>query len=103
MSHPHQPVTSSGLLNSDAAITAVGGYLHAITLISDATNTASIVIYDSPVANTGALILAKLSIPATTTAPQTITFNNPVSANKGIYADVSGTGANYIVYYSQGI
>ena len=103
MSHPHQPVTSSGLLAADTAITAIGGYLHGVTLISDATNTASIVIYDSPVANTGALVLAKLSIPATTTAPQTITFNNPVSANKGIFADVTGTGANFIVYYSQGI
>lgn len=99
----HQPVTSSGLLSADAAITAVGGYLHGVLLISDGTNTASIVIYDTPVANTGALVLAKLSIPATTVAPQYITFNNPISGNKGIYADVTGTGANYIVYYSQGI
>lgn len=102
MSHSHQPVTSSDLKNADAVISAVGGYLHGILLISDATNTASITIYDNAATNSG-LVLAKLSIPATTTAPQVIIFNNPVSANKGIYADVTGTGANYIVYYSQGI
>lgn len=99
----HQPVTSSGLKSADAAISAVGGYVHGVYLISDATNACNVIIYDSPVANSGALVLAKLSIPATTTAPQFITFNNPVSANTGIYADVTGTGANYIVYYSQGI
>ncbi len=102
MSHPHYQVTSSDLKNADAAISAVGGFVHGVMLISDATNTASVIIYDNASAASG-LVLAKLSIPATTTAPQFISFNNPICANKGIYADVSGTGANYIVYYSQGI
>jgi hypothetical protein len=95
-------VTSSDLKSADAAISAIGGYVHGVTLIPDGTNACSIVIYDNATTNTG-LVLVKLALPATTTAPQVITFNNPVSANKGIFADVSGTGANYIVYYSQGI
>lgn len=99
----HQPVTSSDLKSADAVISAIGGYLHGVLLISDATNVASVVIYDNSAAAASGIVLAKLSIPATTTAPQLILFNNPISANKGIYADVSGTGANYIVYYSQGI
>jgi len=98
----HQPVTSSGLKSADAAISAIGAYLHGVYLISDATNACNVVIYDNASTNSGT-VLAKLSIPASTTAPQFITFNNPVSANAGIYADVTGTGANYIVYYSQGI
>lgn len=102
MGHPHYMVTSSDLKSADAVITAVGGYVHAITLIPDGTNACSLVIYDNPAAASG-LVLAKLALAATQTAPQTVTFNNPVSANKGIFADVSGTGANYIVYYSQGI
>lgn len=102
MSHSHQPVTSSDLKSADAAISAIGGYLHGVYLISDATNVAAITIYDNASAASG-VVLAKLSIPATTTAPQFIIFNHPISANKGIFADVSGTGANYIVYYSQGI
>lgn len=102
MSHPHFMVTSSDLKSADAAISAIGGYLHGVYLISDASNACSVIIYDNKSAASGT-VLAKLSIPASTTAPQFITFNNPVSANNGIYADVSGTGANYIVYYSQGI
>lgn len=102
MALQHQPVTSSDLKSADAVISAIGGYLHGILLISDATNVAVVTIYDNASAASG-VVLAKLSIPATTTAPQVITFNNPISANKGIYADVSGTGAAYIVYYSQGI
>lgn len=96
-----QRVQSSGLKTSDAAISAIGGYLHGVYVISDATNVASVVIYDNASGASGT-VLAKLSIPATTTAPQFITFNTPITANAGIYADVSGTGANYIVYYSQG-
>lgn len=98
----HQPVTSSDLKSADAAISAIGAYLHGVMLISDGTNTASITIYDNATAASG-LVLAKISIAATTAAPTYVTFNNPVSANKGIFADVSGTGANYIVYFSQGI
>lgn len=102
MSLHHQPVTSSDIKSADAAISALGGYLHGVWLISDASNAASIIIYDNASAASG-IVLAKLSIPASTTAPQYITFNQPITANKGIFADVTGTGANYIVYYSQGI
>jgi hypothetical protein len=102
MAIDHQPVTSSDIKSADAVISAIGGYLHGVWLISDATNVASVIIYDNATTNSG-VVLAKLSIPASTTAPQFITFDNPVSANKGIYADVTGTGANYIVYFSQGI
>lgn len=98
----HQPVTSSDLKSTDAAISAIGAYLHGVMLISDGTNTASLIIYDNATAASG-LVLAKIAIPATTAGPTYVTFNNPVSANKGIFADVTGTGAAYIVYYSQGI
>lgn len=98
----HQPVTSSGLKSADAAISAVGAYVHAVVLIPDGTNACSLVLYDNASTNSG-LVLAKIALPASSTEQTQITFNNPVSANLGIYADVTGTGANYIVYYSQGI
>lgn len=94
-------VQSSGLKTADAAIAATGARLHGVMVISDATNVASVVIYDNASAASGT-VLAKLSIPANTTAPQYVIFNHPITANLGIYADVSGTGANYIVYYSLG-
>lgn len=101
MALSHQPVTSSGILSADATVSSLGGYLHGVVLIPDGTNACSIIIYDN-IASSG-LELARLVIPASSTAPQVLSLNNPVSANKGIRADVTGTGATYIVYYSQGI
>lgn len=103
MSMQHQPVTSSDRKTADAAITAIGGYLHGIMLENDGTNACNVIIYDNATAASG-LILAKVALPASSTIlTQYVTFNNPVSANKGIFVDVTGTGAAYIVYYSQGI
>lgn len=103
MSKSHQPVTSSDRRTADAAISAVGGYVHGIMLENDGTNASSVIIYDNASAASG-VILASVALPATSAVlRQYITFNHPVSANKGIFADVSGTGAAYIVYYSQGI
>lgn len=99
----HQPVTSSDRKTADAAITAIGGYLHGIMLENDGTNACNVIIYDNASAASG-LILAKVALPASSAIlTQYVTFNNPVSANKGIFVDVTGTGAAYIVYYSQGI
>lgn len=94
-------VQSSGLKSADAAIAATGARLHGVYVISDATNVASVVVYDNASAASGTA-LAKLSIAASTTAPQYIVFNDPITASNGIYVDVSGTGANYIIYYSLG-
>lgn len=103
MAIDHQPVTSSDRLTADTAVTAVGGYLHGITLENDGTNACSVIIYDNPTTAAG-LILAKVMLPATSTVlTQHIQFVHPVSANKGIYADITGTGAACIIYYSQGI
>lgn len=94
-------VQSSGLKSADAAISALPARLHGVYVISDASNVASVVVYDNASAASGTAV-AKLSIAASTTAPQYITFNQPIVCNNGIYADVSGTGANYIIYYSLG-
>lgn len=98
----YSAIISSGLKSADAAILATPGLLHGVMVISDATNVASVVVYDNASAASGTA-LAKLSIPASTTAPQTIMFNVPIACHNGIYADVAGTGANYIVYFSSGL
>lgn len=94
-------VQSSGLKSADAAIAATGARLHGVVLIPDGTNACSVVVYDNAASAAGTVI-AKLVLPATQTAPQYITFNSPITGNLGIFADVTGTGANYIVYYSLG-
>lgn len=95
-------VTSSGLLTADTAVCATGSRLHAIQLIPDGTNACSVVVYDNASSAAG-LVLMKITIPASSTLPANFSLDsNPVTANKGIFVDVSGTGAAYIVHYSIG-
>lgn len=94
------PVTSSGRKTSDTAISAAPSYLHGLILENDGTNASSVIIYDNASAASGT-ILAKILLPASSTVLSLpVTFNNPVMANNGIYADVSGTGCAVTVYYS---
>ena len=101
MGHPHYQATSSGIKSADAIISSTGAYLVGVVLIPDGTNACSIVVYEGTAAS--GVEVAKLALGVTQTAPQQLLFNIPISCNKGIYCDVTGTGANYIVYYSQGI
>lgn len=96
-------VTSSGLLSADAAVCATGSRVHSVTLISDGTNACSVVVYDNATSASGA-VLAKLVLPASSGSPEFFVHDsNPISANKGIFVDVTGTGAAYIVTYSIGV
>lgn len=107
----HYQVKSSGYKTADAIIVAASagttggggpeGNVHAVQLLSDASNACSVIIYDATSAVAGREI-AVLSIPASTTAPTNIVFNNPAKCHNGIYADVTGTGATYIIHYSLG-
>ena len=88
---------SSGLKTAGAVISAGRNRINAITLLGDGTNAASLIIYDNASAASG-LVLAKVTQLATTRLTH-ILFDNPVFAENGLYADVTGTGAEYIVYY----
>ncbi len=94
-------VKSSGYKTSDAAIAATGAKLHGIILLSDASNAASVVVYDNASAASGTKV-GFMTVPASTTAPNSIIFNYPIMCSNGIYADVTGTGATYIILYSLG-
>lgn len=92
------PAKSSGSQTADAAIAARTSVLHSAILIADGTNAASIIIYDNPSAASGT-VLARISIPAGGTY-QLFHSMSGVEAFTGIYADVTGTGAVYIIHYS---
>lgn len=87
---------SSGLKTADAAIATGVNRVNAVTLLGDGTNAASLILYDNTAAS--GTVLAKVTQLATARLTHII-FENPVYAEKGIYADVTGTGAEYIVYY----
>lgn len=88
---------SSGLKTADAVIQTGRNRINAITLLGDGTNAASIIVYDNASAASG-VVLAKVTALAATRFTHVL-FENPVVAEDGIYADVSGTGAEYIIYY----
>lgn len=109
MMSPQYNVISSGYKVADAVIFPSGSTpppngaaLHGVMLLSDGTHTASLIVYDNNAAS-AATQVATFSIPANIAAPQYIMFNNPIICNKGIYADVTGTSATYIIYYSIGV
>lgn len=91
---------SSGLKTADAAIKASAGKLHGVELIAAAAD-CSVVLYDNATAGSGTVI-GKVVIDVSAeggpiSKPGAV--NCPVAFSNGCYADVTGTGANYIVYY----
>jgi len=87
---------SSGLKTSDAVIATGRNRINAITLIGGSTPS-TVVVYDNASAASGT-VLAKAT-QSTSMAVTHLLFENPVVAEDGIYADVSGSGAEYIVYF----
>lgn len=88
---------SSGLKSASAVIQTGRNRINAITLIADGTNAANVIIYDNATTNSG-LVLGKVSALAGQGTVHVI-FENPVVAENGLYAALTGTGANYIVYF----
>ncbi len=95
--------TSSGLLTSDTAVVAQSCILDCIVVSGDGTNAASVIAYDNATAASG-LEVGYMILPANATAPtgtRTVVWTPPVGVycNKGIYVDVAGTNAKFIIYY----
>jgi len=88
---------SSGLKTTDTAIATGRNRINAITLLADGVNAANVIIYDNASSASGT-VLAKVKI-ATGSVIQHVIFENPVITEEGIFADVTGTGAEYIVYF----
>jgi dienelactone hydrolase len=89
--------TTSGLKTADAAIAVGVNRVNTLTILTDGTNAATVVLYDNPSAASGTVLAKGICIGADRTLH--MVFENPVKASTGIYADVTGTGAEYIVTY----
>lgn len=99
-------IRSSGILNADAAITTKnGGFLHGVLLVA-ATADCTLAVYDGDASGDVATAkgLASLAIDVSLEGGPTHRFiwfgDRGVKFTDGLYADVTGTGATYIVYYS---
>lgn len=91
------PSQSSGLKSADTAICARPCILMGVQLLADATNAATVVLYDHATAASGTVI-DKVKVIATGVYEESKHSDGVVCQN-GIYADVTGTGAEYIVHF----
>jgi hypothetical protein len=94
------PATTSGLKSADAAILSMPGRLMGLTVLTDGTNDATVVLYDNTAAS--GTELAKLIVKGADLSKELVIAEEGVVCNRGIYADVTGTGAAYIVHFTVG-
>lgn len=87
---------STGVLNADTLIFTGRNRINALTVFTDGTNAATVDIYDNTSAANKIAVKGKC---AGANLVEHFIFENPVYVENGIYADVTGTGATFIVYY----
>ena len=89
---------SSGLKTADAVILDRRGILSGINLITDKTNDLTLILYDNASAASGTELF-KTQIVGTDDTAYIEMPEGGIRCSNGIYADVTGTGAAYIVHY----
>lgn len=90
-------LSSSGLKTSDSAILATAGALGGVLVITNGTNAATLIIYDNATAASGT-VLWKCVVNGADQYGGGL-FPSLINAANGLYADISGTDAAYIVYF----
>jgi len=87
---------STGVLNADTLISTGRNRINALTVLTDGTNLATVDLYDNT-AGSGTIAVKGMCLGASRI--NHFVFENPVMVENGIYADVTGTGATFIVFY----
>lgn len=90
---------STGIKTSSEGIVSGGGVLTGVLVMTDGTNAATITIYDNTTSS--GTVLFKATVTGASYFGGA-TWEIPVRFSSGVYAVLSGTGASYILYYSQG-
>lgn len=97
MATPYATSTGSIVQASAGQTVALECAITDIQLISDGTNAATLKVYDGTSAS--GVLIASLSIPATTLPAVVVPFNIPVTCNKGIFTVCTGSGASFVIHY----
>jgi len=87
---------SSGVLSAGTLIWTGKNRVNAITVLTDGTNAATLELYDNTSATGTNRVVGKC---LGANLINHIIFENPVLFENGIYADVTGTGATFIVFF----
>jgi len=90
---------SSGEQTASALIYNGGCRLTAVEIITDGTNDAKLILYDSTSA-ANKVVLEMTVVGAGNFGGRYWYY--PITLNSGIYASISGTGASYIIEYMTG-
>ena len=95
---------SSGHLTANTIVYSGKCFLTGVQLFADATNAATLVVYDSGTASTSRKILFKGIANAeggggTGSSYETKDWTYPIEADLGIYVVVSGTGCGFVAEY----
>jgi hypothetical protein len=88
---------SSGLLTADGLLHTGKGILAGVQIITDGVNDATVIIYDNTSA-AGNEVFKQVVTGTDDSIPYTLP-DGGVRCDNGIYIDVAGTGAAFIVYY----
>ena len=91
----HNPSSSSTLLTASAVVCKLPAHLTSVQVVTDGTNPATVIVYDSPTAASGN-VLCQMLVPGAA-GNANIAFNSFLVANQGLYCSISGTGAKAIV------
>ena len=88
---------SSGFLSADSLICDAPCVLTGVQLYSDGTNAATLILYDSQ--NADGKIVYKAACLTNASNSDHRDWVHPIKCNDGLYADITGTNAGYIVEY----
>ena len=91
------PSASSGEQTSDGAVATIGGYIAGVEIITDGTNDVKLILYDNASAASGTVLFEGTVLGGSHFGGRVWSY--PVIYDNGIYADITGTGASYIVEY----
>lgn len=94
-------VSSTDQQTADAQILVDPGYFYGISITTDGTNTATIVVYDSASGASGKKVIQDLVVPSSSTnRGMAFEVDPPVGLENGIYVDITCAGTvKYTVYY----
>lgn len=87
---------STGVLDADTLIFNGRNRVNALTVITDGVNAATVDLYDNTT-GTGTIRVKGQCVGASLN--NHILFEKPVLFENGIFADVTGTGAKFIVFF----
>jgi len=88
--------SSSGLLITDGVVIASNSQLRGVVVLTDGTNDATVIIYDSKTEASGNELF-KITVSGAENIGGIV--NLKVKAENGIFISISGTGAEAIVYF----